>query len=575
MLKRVCCIILAALLVLPFASCAGDGGAPANTTADESIQAVSGSIALSEYKIVYADGYKDAALSLYETLAQKDSAFSAGRYKASRCAAVPDEGACEILIGDTDRALSATAQSLRKTYNDFVICPVGNKIAIYATNEQRISDALEYFISQIGEMDGGLAYKNAANGIYLGSYDGYKLSGATIGATPIGEYSIVYSASAEDFEKSCALDLADMIGELCGAMLAVRDDSTAPSGKEILLGKTNRASSSELQGGETALEGKSYMIKTAGEDLVLAGFTPKACQYLCAALRKMLEDNGSVAADCNIISDKMVDISGAKIAVFGNSQIYYGNLVNKDEHACCDSKSKWGTNNGYLSRIAALDGRSVEVYNFTHGGKTIQYGYQCMLDNLGKKDESFFADIDYIIFSQAGTYTFNNLCSEIFPMFREKFPNAQFFYLNGYHYATFVQTMKEVGKMPRYGVTVLDWGNLTRDLIKAGSIAETATSVNDFSFVLDDGDTHPNNLSGYIMTVMTYCALTGRSATEFNTDFLLENGYKPFFSLDEISNKYNTATNFRSILDSPEDIAAINRIIDEYNSKNGCGPTAQ
>ena len=70
MLKRVCSIILAALLVLPFASCADEGGAPAETTADESIQAVSGSIALSEYKIIYSDGYKDAALSLYETLAQ-------------------------------------------------------------------------------------------------------------------------------------------------------------------------------------------------------------------------------------------------------------------------------------------------------------------------------------------------------------------------------------------------------------------------------------------------------------------------------------------------------------------------
>ena len=116
-----------------------------------------GSILLSgenRYRVVYAKGFKKTAMPIYEELFYSDplSSSEIGYYSLSGDT-VKDDGTPEILVGLTDRELSAKAAAMVKSEKDYVILAEGNKIAIYSETSSFLEKAVEDFISKMSLVD--------------------------------------------------------------------------------------------------------------------------------------------------------------------------------------------------------------------------------------------------------------------------------------------------------------------------------------------------------------------------------------------------------------------------------------
>ena len=81
---------------------------------------------------------------------------------------------------------------------------------------------------------------------------------------------------------------------------------------------------------------------------------------------------------------------------------------------------------------------------------------------------------------------------------------------------------------------------------------------------------HPNQLAGYITTLMTYCAITGRSAVGQPYDFVGDESLSSdgvYRTFDEYIAKYyreGQTTNYPSVFASADDMRGIQTLIDQY-----------
>lgn len=99
-------------------------------------------------------------------------------------------------------------------------------------------------------------------------------------------YTIVYSQSAPETEKTAAQTLEKYLEQICGADFTVTTDSSEEREHEILVGHTSRSESAE------ALNGKDFgedgvRIATLGKKIVLTGGVKRGALY---ALYTLLED---------------------------------------------------------------------------------------------------------------------------------------------------------------------------------------------------------------------------------------------------------------------------------------------
>lgn len=79
---------------------------------------------------------------------------------------------------------------------------------------------------------------------------------------------------------------------------------------------------------------------------------------------------------------------------------------------------------------------------------------------------------------------------------------------------------------------------------------------------------HPNILTGYITALMTYCAITGKSAVgqdyAFCSDATIDTNYD-FSRFIRFYYSYgNAVTNFPAVFDSESDMLGIQKLIDKY-----------
>ena len=102
-----------------------------------------------EYRIVYGDDVdRSTAMRLNNNLIVKDPDDNA-KYTVYKSSEAPDDGTCEILVGLTDRALSAEAKGMLESAMDFSIVVSGNKIAIYANTPSRLIMAFKAFMNNV------------------------------------------------------------------------------------------------------------------------------------------------------------------------------------------------------------------------------------------------------------------------------------------------------------------------------------------------------------------------------------------------------------------------------------------
>lgn len=173
MFKKILSLILVALMLALFCACntndtpdatdgpteapTGDATNPGNDVNVPEANVPEGATLLSgenRYRVVYASGLKKISYPVYNALVDNDKlADGVVGYYSMVADSSKDEGAPEILIGATNRELSAKAASMLKSYRDYVILTEGNKIAIYAENEAYLEQAVADFISKISVMD--------------------------------------------------------------------------------------------------------------------------------------------------------------------------------------------------------------------------------------------------------------------------------------------------------------------------------------------------------------------------------------------------------------------------------------
>lgn len=92
-------------------------------------------------------------------------------------------------------------------------------------------------------------------------------------------YSICVAASASPTERRGAAELQRFIQEMSGARLAIVEDATSPRGPLILVGRSRITDSLKQDVPYAALGEEGFVLKTAGEHLIIAGGRLRGSMY--------------------------------------------------------------------------------------------------------------------------------------------------------------------------------------------------------------------------------------------------------------------------------------------------------
>lgn len=133
-----------------------------------------------------------------------------------------------------------------------------------------------------------------------------------------------------------------------------------------------------------------------------------------------------------------------------------------------------------------------------------------------------------------------------------------------------MDVLNNLEKIEEKGITVLDWGKMVADIIRGETEVPGATlSYDKYSFVhnksLTDGF-HPNQLSGYIVSLFVYCAITGESAVGQPYDFWNKGElHKQFDPVSYLTYGYALGpSNYQDVFASPTDMEGIQKLVDQY-----------
>ena len=288
-------------------------------------------------------------------------------------------------------------------------------------------------------------------------------------------------------------------------------------------------------------------------------------------------------------------MNGKKIIFIGNSYTYYGQTVLERSQSKLTQKERTG-DKGYFYNFCKLHGADVEVTNWTFGGHSIEhlFGGNCTANRGcdGVDHKAYLTDpyFDYVVIQpSSGVNSSKNFLSDmetVMNFFKAANPDAKFAVLIPYSvYGTIGSTIHLASELlnglkvlDEQGVTVINWGGLIMDILN-GDVKVPGSSIDytNNTFIIrksaKDGY-HPNQLSGYITTLMTYCALTGESAVGqpygfCNDERLRPNGYgSKFFSFDSFVATYYTyngaTTNYPDVFASKTDMLGIQALIDAH-----------
>lgn len=275
-------------------------------------------------------------------------------------------------------------------------------------------------------------------------------------------------------------------------------------------------------------------------------------------------------------------LHGKKIIFIGNSHTYVGKVVTQVYNSV-PQQEKRNNNKGLFYQICAGQGCEVEVTNWTfssHGLNSI-FGGECTTkgDCQGKNHEEFLTDrfFDYVVIQPGvGKNSEDNIAKDIdyvVDFFKKVNPDAKFVLLgNASVYGNNATDTPYPGITSYYktlaekGFIMADWGKLVNDLIKGEVKPENSTVVYEKnSFIIKDGF-HPNMLSGYIASVMTYCAITGEAAAQLPANLFKETAMSILVD-DQLENSYDRGeldSNFKTVLTIESELKSIHKLIDQY-----------
>ena len=331
------------------------------------------------------------------------------------------------------------------------------------------------------------------------------------------------------------------------------------------------------------------------ESLVTEADTPETGAPTCAELghsysawvilaAATCKDAGKRSAICTVCGETATEVipagesslDGKKVMFAGNSLTYYGEVVINSDGSPTNKK-------GVFEKVAEYFGDKVTVTNFTYGSAGFtdgrdkastdgipasykDYGlYQLMLElhpnHYGNKNgaemDSFY-DQDIVVFQQRGA-SISSSYDQV-KQIAALFPEDTRFAVIITHYDTKnTSTSSALKKTLADGWTVIPAGDLVTDLWN-GKITGMEFKYTKTDFVITKDNVHPNYLTGYIKALMTYCALTGRSAAGADYSFV-----------NRSTSYYTNAqeTQFEDVLASASEMLRIQELIDNYIVKAG------
>ena len=339
----------------------------------------------------------------------------------------------------------------------------------------------------------------------------------------------------------------------------------------------------------TCTEGGYFERKCSCGDVKREETSPKGHSYGAWEILSAPTCNadGKRKAACTVCGEPIEEaipagestLDGQKIMFAGNSLTYYGEVV-------INSDGSPTNNKGVFEKIAEFYGDKVTVTNFTYGSAGFtdgrdkastdgipssykDYGlYQLMLElhpnhynNKDGKEMDAFYDQDIVIFQQRGASIADSY--DQVKQLAALFPEDTRFAVMITHYDTKnTSTSSALKKTLADGWVVIPAGDLVTDLWN-GKIKDTEFKYTKTDFVITKDDVHPNYLTGYIKALMTYCALTGRSAE--GADYSFVNRSTGYYA--------NAAeTQFEDVLASSSEMLRIQSLIDSYIEKAGNKP---
>lgn len=282
---------------------------------------------------------------------------------------------------------------------------------------------------------------------------------------------------------------------------------------------------------------------------------------------------------------EVISLDGKKIIFIGDSFVYYGQTV-LEKATSYLKQSDRVNDKGYFYQLCKANGENVSVTNFTFGGHGLSSFCSgvCNAEKSCKGEDHFSylidRNYDYVVVSgqRQSTTTAESFLGDIrfiMEMFQAANPNVKFVYLcsSGAHNVSVSPTfpiniLNNLKTIEEWGFTIVDWGKLVADVIKGETAVPGALqSYNKNSFAIcrssSDGY-HPNQLSGYITTLMTYCAITGKSAVGQTYGFA-ETTWRTFSEFKSKYYTYNGATtNYPEIFKSESDMKGLQTLIDQY-----------
>jgi len=278
-------------------------------------------------------------------------------------------------------------------------------------------------------------------------------------------------------------------------------------------------------------------------------------------------------------------LDGKKVMFIGNSYTYYGKTVLEKTQAVLKQADR-DNDKGFFYQICKNNGAEVDVTNWTFGAHAIEDLFvECSAnrgcDGVDHKSYLVDRDYDYVVIQQgSGGGSDPDIVGWVklvMDFFKEANPDTKFIflvqqqaYVSSYAWLPYLDDLEEMG------VTVVNWGqvvyNIMRNYLEVPGAKET---YNKNSFVVCQSATdgyHPNMLSGYITSLMTYCAITGESAVGQDYSFCNDTTINSAFDLDKYAAKYYTydgaTTNFPEIFESADDMKGIQQIIDATLDEN-------
>ena len=294
------------------------------------------------------------------------------------------------------------------------------------------------------------------------------------------------------------------------------------------------------------------------------------------------------ANDSTHVEERVLRTLKNKSIIFiGNSFTYYGNTVGVKTSTSAPTLAGRTNDKKYFYQLCITKGATVSVTNWTMDGHGLQdlLGPECGATNKDCCGDNHYANLteknyDYVVF-QAGTRNstespeyFVEQLNEYMVDFKTANPNVKFVllvqsqaHIKNYTWLPALKTLEE------QGVIIADWGNVVYDIMNGTTKVPGSTmTYNKNSFIVaksaEDGY-HPNLLSGYITTLMTYCAITGDVAYGSEYYFThndsetyqgnIDKFYKQFYKVGD--------SNFREVLRSFDEMMGIQQVIDDYLSK--------